>query len=105
MSRRLFSVGKKPTDDWPFEASPKTAVLTTRDILEGTKPILYVTHDADDGGWQFLPGGAVNPDEARVVGLGGMCDRDSTLRELADLPEGWQAWRERLGSPWRRRPS
>jgi hypothetical protein len=27
-------------DDWPFEDPPNTAALTTRDILEGTAPIL-----------------------------------------------------------------
>jgi hypothetical protein len=84
-------------EDWPFEAPPNTAALTTSDVLEANAPILHVAHDADDGGWQFLPGGAVNPAEARVV--------DPSLLELADLPEGWQAWRERVGAEWKRRPA
>ena len=91
-------------DDWPFENTPKTAVITTRQVLEGA-PILHVTHDADDGAWQFLPGGDVDAADARIVGLGEMCERDSALLELADLPEGWKAWRERPGAAWRRRPS
>jgi hypothetical protein len=33
-----------------------------------------------------------------------MCQRDPTLLELADLPEGWRAWRERVGAPWQRAP-
>lgn len=41
MIRRLLTGGQKQIDDWPFEDSPKTAVLMTRDILEGTTPILY----------------------------------------------------------------
>jgi hypothetical protein len=92
-------------DDWPFEDPPNTAALTTREILEANAPVLLVTHDADDGSWQFLPGGAVTPAESRVVGLGRMCGRDPTLRELADLPEGWQAWREQPGAVWQRSPS
>ena len=92
-------------DDWPFDDPPNTAALTTRDILERGAPILYVTHDADDGGWQFLPGGKVDPSQARIVGLGRICRHDGTVREIADLPEGWHAWRDHPGAPWQRRPS
>jgi len=88
--------------DWPFEDPPNTAALTTSDVLEADAPILYVTHDADDGGWQFLPGRTVNPSEARVVGLGEICGQDPSLLELADLPEGWRAWRARGGAEWQR---
>jgi hypothetical protein len=91
-------------DDWPFENTPKTAVLTTRQVLEGAA-ILYVTHDADDGSWQFHTGGPVTSADARIVGLGEICRRDPGLRELADLPEGWQARRDRPGAPWRRFPA
>jgi hypothetical protein len=89
--------------DWPFESPPNTAALTTSDVLEANAAILYVTHDADDGGWQFLPGGTVSPSEARVVGLGWICGRDPSLLGVADLPEGWRAWRERVGAEWQRR--
>ena len=92
-------------DNWPFEASLNTAALTTRDIVDGSALILYVTHDEDDGGWQFLPGSTVTSDDARVVGLGWICGLDPTLRELADLPEGWRAWREHPGAAWQRRSS
>jgi hypothetical protein len=90
--------------NWPFEQPPNTAALTTRDILEGKATILRVVHDADDGGWQFLPNTSVSPEDARVVGLGRICSRDPTLLDLADLPEGWAAWRERPGAMWHREP-
>jgi hypothetical protein len=92
-------------EDWPFEDPPNTAALTTSHVLEANAPILLVTHDADDGSWQFLPGRAVSTSEARVVGLGEICVRDPSLLELADLPEGWRAWRERVGTEWQRRPA
>jgi hypothetical protein len=88
-------------DEWPFEDPPNTASITTRQVLEGA-PVLRVTHDADDGGWQFLCGTTNDTADGRVVGLGRMCDRDGSLLEVADLPEGWHAWRERVGAPWRR---
>lgn len=90
-------------DNWPFADAPNTASITTRQVLDGA-PVLHVTHDADDGGWQFLCGTSDDPADARVVGLGWMHARDTTLGELADLPEGWRAWRRCPGARWERGP-
>jgi hypothetical protein len=92
-------------EEWPFEDPRNTAAITTRQVLETGAPVLRVTHDAEDGGWQFLCGTTDDPADGRVVGLGCMCDRDATLLELADLPEGWCAWRERPGALWWRAPA
>jgi len=43
-------------DDWPFDQLPNCAVITLRRIVFGSAPILHVTHDRDDHGWQFLDG-------------------------------------------------
>ncbi len=32
--------------------------------------------------------------------MGTALRKDPTLREIADLPLGWQARRERVGAPW-----
>jgi hypothetical protein len=88
-------------EDWPFADTRNTASITTRQVLEGA-PILRVSHDADDGSWQFLCGTTNDPADARVVGLGSMFVRDPTLGELADLPEGSYAWRKAPGLPWQR---
>ena len=89
-------------DEWPFEDPPNVAVLTVWAVLDGSAPILRVCHDADDGAWQFLHGGPVSEKDAALVGLGRMLERDPSLRELADLPEGWIAERADIGSPWMR---
>jgi hypothetical protein len=89
---------------WPFADPPNTASITTQQVLDGA-PILRVTHDADDGGWQFLCGTTDDTADARVIGLGRMIARDSTLGELADLPEGWQAWRASPALRWERGPA
>ena len=91
--------------DWPFEDAPNTAVITTAGILAGTDPILRVTHDADDGGWQFLPGREVTSADARIVALSRIRKSDPSVDELADLAEGWLALREHTGAPWRRQPT
>ena len=89
---------------WPFESARNTASITTRQVLAGA-PVLRVSHDADDGGWQFLCGTTDDPADARVVGLGSMYARDASLGEIADLPEGWVAWRAGPELPWHRSPS
>lgn len=89
---------------WPFFDAPNTASITTRQVLEGA-PILLVTQDADDGGWQFLCGTTDDPEGARVVGLAQMYRRDATLGQLANLPEGWRASRASPAQPWKRRPA
>ena len=45
---------RNTTDEWPFESPRNLAVITLDRIMDGRNPILYVSHDEDDGGWQFL---------------------------------------------------
>jgi len=87
---------------WPFDQAPSCAVITLRSILFDGKPILWVSHDADDYGWQFLDGCAVDKADAAVVSLGEIVRADPSLFEIADLPPGWNAWRESPSLPWQR---
>ena len=94
-----------PSDpSWPFDQGPRVAAITVRSVLDGD-PILYVAHDEDDDGWQFLDGRTVVESEARIIGMAEALRRDPSLREIADLPPGWIAWRESPAHPWIRRPS
>jgi hypothetical protein len=81
--------------------------IVHRSVLSGEKPIALVTHDADDGGWQFLSHetGALNERDGRVVGLGEIIALDPSLTVLADLPVGWKAWRPSKEAPWQRSKS
>jgi len=90
--------------DWSFEDAPNTATITTVHVLDGSAPVCLVTHDADDGAWQFLCGTRDDPDDARIVALRRLIGIDPGLAELADLPLGWRAWRRGAGDPWRREP-
>jgi hypothetical protein len=91
-------------ENWPFDDPPNVAVITTRDVTEQGLPILFVSHDEDDGGWQFLPGGPLHEADARVVALRRIWVLDPSVGELADLPLGWQASRNTPADPWRRGP-
>jgi hypothetical protein len=91
-----------PNEPWPWDQGPNTAAITVRSVLEGG-PILYVAHDDDDDGWQFLDGQPVDTDEARLIAMREVLRFDAGLREIADLAPGWIAWRDRVGGPWSRR--
>ena len=92
------------TAPWKFDQPPNCAVFTLRSIVKGGAPVLHVTHDAEDHGWQFLGGDTPSETDAMIVGLAEMLDIDPTLETLADLPVSWHAWREHVGDTWTREP-
>jgi hypothetical protein len=90
---------------WPFDQPENCLTLTVWPILNGAEPILFVTHDEDDHGWQFLPNREVSVNEAALVCLHEIVELDLSVLEIADLPPGWQATRASGTSPWQRRVS
>jgi hypothetical protein len=87
--------------DWLFKDPPNLAVITTYHVFESS-PILLVSHDEDDGGWQFLPSEVVSEADAKVVALERIVHLDSSVNELVDLPLGWIATRSKIGDIWQR---
>ncbi|WP_406693412.1 hypothetical protein V5E97_20520 [Singulisphaera sp. Ch08] len=87
---------------WNFTDDESTEVITLDRILRGESELRLVTHDDDDGSWQFLDGEHVLEENALVVDLGEMTQFDPTLLELADLPRGSYAWRASRDHPWSR---
>jgi hypothetical protein len=71
-----------------------------RQVMDGSEPILLVSHDADDHGWQFI---GTSDADGRVVCLEHVVNLDPTVLQVADLPPGWQAVRDEVGGPWTRR--
>lgn len=90
--------------DWPFPDPPHTGVYLSNAVHEGTEAITYVSHDADDGAWQFL-GDTMTDSGGVLVCLHHPIDEDSSLVKLADLPVGWYAERSAPGGPWSRYPT
>ena len=91
-------------DVWPFDQPPNCVTITLRSIIFDGAPILYVSHDADDDGWQFLDGQEIHMANAAVVALSEIVRHDPSVRELADMPPGWSAMRKTKDSPWHRVP-
>ena len=87
---------------WAFDDPENVAAICCIHVLDGTRPILRVTHDEDDGCWQILCGFEHDDSDGRVVCLGCMVQRDSSLEALSDLPLGWCADRDSAELPWTR---
>ena len=83
--------------------SRSATAVTTEAILSGERRIVGVAHD-HDGYWQFLDGEDVADGVPSVLHLGHIVDSHPEVRPLLDLPLGWQAWRSRDGSDWKRSP-
>jgi len=89
--------------EWCFQESPKTAVITTRWVAVVGEWVAYVSHDSEDGFWQFhSQSGFEDERDVVLVSLAEMVNKDSTLMQLAGLPRGWHAWRDSPGALWRR---
>lgn len=92
----------KTEPNWLFEDPPNVAVITSTDIVHHGKPILFVSHDNDDGAWQFHTGENVLIDDAMIVALAKIVALDYSIQELADLPLGWIAKRQTANHSWMR---
>lgn len=91
---------------WLFDQPPNCASVVSRAVLEHAAPILCVSHDEDDHGWQFLHTAEPVDDveELVLVHLGHVLELDPSVQELADLEPGWIATRASHGAAWVREP-
>ncbi len=91
-----------PLVNWPFDQPPNCVAITTTQVLKEGHDITHVYHDEDDHGWQFHYAGEKSTSDAMVVSMQTIAEYDSTVMEVADLPVGWVAIRERRGALWNR---
>ena len=86
--------------EFPFNDVPNTATIICCHIIDDKKPILYVSHDDEDGMWQFLCGETHTTDEARLVSLKYVFDLDNSVGMLKDMPYGCYATRKSPKDNW-----
>ena len=84
---------------FPFREAPETAAITCCHVMAGA-PILRVTHDEEDGMWQFLCGGEHDAGEARVIALQEAYALDASLGKLVKMPCGCVAQRRSKTGKW-----
>ena len=86
--------------EWPFDQARNAAAITLRRIVDGERPILVVSHDEDDHGWQFLDGLDIAEADAAVVAMEEVAKLDPSVLEVADLPPGFRAYRMSREHAW-----
>jgi hypothetical protein len=89
--------------NWKFQDPPHTRVFLSETVHSGVEPVTYVSHDAEDGAWQFLGDSMAEGVAPVICCFHHPIDRDKSLAELADLPLGWYAERGKVGELWIRR--
>jgi hypothetical protein len=85
-----------------FKEKDDTAVFTTKFVIIDKKDITTVIHEKEDGAWQFFSNDHFDnfEDVAQIVGLVEIVQLDSTILELADMSEGFEAHRKFKGDKW-----
>lgn len=86
--------------EFPFYDAPNTAAIICCHIMENKSPILYVSHDEEDGMWQFLCGKAHELEEAKLVSLKWVFELDDSVGILKDMPCGYYAERKAQYDNW-----
>ena len=74
--------------NFPFREDPNTATILCKHIARGEQPILYVSHDEDDGMWQFLCNEEHTIEDLMLVTLKQAYELDSSIGKIKDLPLG-----------------
>ena len=85
---------------YEFIDEKNTMVITTKNIVNKEKSIMLVSHDEDDGMWEFLEGEEVKEEDAMIISLYEMVNIDPTVNQVADLPLGWIAYRDVEQDKW-----
>lgn len=80
-----------------------TAVFTTKFVIEDKKTIVLVTHDIEDGAWQFFSDDSFDNFEevAKIVGFQELINMDDSLLQIVDLPLGYSATRKDEFDNWK----
>jgi len=86
--------------EWTFDQAENVGCFTIQKIIHEGAPILFVMHDKDDHGWQFLTGKNVTLDDAMIVSMREIVEHDRTLLEIGRMPPGYRANRAAVGEPW-----
>ena len=96
----FFKSSKKT--NFKFKESEKTLCITCNHVITRERPILYVTHDSEDGTWQFMCGKDDHDiTNAQMVSLLNIIEIDNTVNDLYEMPVGYGAEREATTDKWK----
>jgi len=99
----LFGQKKSDTNktEYKFKEAENTACFVCDHVLSKQRPILYVTHDKEDGSWQFLCGQDDHTEaNAKIISLKNATVIDTTINDLYEMPLGVGAERKSIKDKW-----
>ncbi len=76
------------------------AVITSRFVVAQNSPIIYVSHNHEDGIWEFYGVEDLKEDDYRVVSLAEILELDSSVFELQYMELGKYALRNSKADLW-----
>ena len=71
-----------------FKDAPETACIVCQHVLDGKNPITFISHDKEDGMWQFLCSEDHILEDVRLISLAEAFQIDESINQVADLPCG-----------------
>ena len=85
-----------------FKDGLNTAVFTSKFFVHDKKEITYISHDFEDGAWQFFSDDNFDNYEevALILSLDEIIKLDKSVLEIADLPPGFVATRKTKTDNW-----
>ena len=93
----------QPTMPWPFPGGSfpqDLGAVVMRNVLSGEAAALQVVH-FEDGYWGVADGRRLpSTRNLEATHIWHVISADRTIAELATLPPGHQADRDRVGAPW-----
>jgi hypothetical protein len=92
----------KNKSTYKFKEPENTACFTCDHVLSKQRPILYASHDSEDGTWQFMCGQDDHTEaNAKIISLKQATEIDPTINDLFEMPMGVGAERETIDTKWK----
>lgn len=83
-----------------FSEDLNTAIITTKYVLEESRPILYIYHFEEDGMWQFSGDEDCSDEDYMVISLEEVIKMDTSILLVADMQLGYYACRKSISEEW-----
>ncbi|WP_295800744.1 DUF2185 domain-containing protein [Mucilaginibacter sp.] len=97
----FFKKKETPANEFKFTESENTACFVCDHVMTKTRPILFATHEAEDGYWQFLCGQADHDDSnLKIISLKQATEIDASINDLYEMPLGIGADRKSTNDKW-----
>ena len=88
-----------------FKDAPDTACIICQHVLDRKNPITFISHDEEDGMWQFLCSEDHILEDVCLISLAEAFKLDASIGQVADIPCGYAVERKDGLAGWKSCPS